>query len=113
MKKLITLVVLIFIVILANGQAKFDKGYYIDNQNVKIECLIKNIAWMKTPEEFTYKLSELSEPLTASPSNVKEFGIYDGNRFISAEVMIDVSSDDSQNLSDQRNPIWSKQKMFL
>ncbi len=113
MKTKVLLVILILIAVMANGQARFDKGYFIDHQNARVECLIKNVARAKTPAEFSYKLSESGVLFVAQPKDVNEFGIYDGNRFISSEVMIDASSDDEQNPSDEKNPVWSKQLVFL
>ena len=43
------------------SQISFENGYFIDNNNQKINCLIKNLDWEKNPTEFKYKLSESSE----------------------------------------------------
>ncbi len=95
------------------AQTKFEKGYFIDNQNIKVECLIKNLTWKRTPSEFVFKLAVDSTPISASAISVREFGISQGPRFISALVKIDRSCDDERNLSDEKDPVWSEEKLFL
>ncbi|NQX83980.1 MAG: class I tRNA ligase family protein [Mycoplasmataceae bacterium] len=41
-----------------NAKIKFEQGYFINNQGVKIECLIKNTDWRNNPSNFLHKLSE-------------------------------------------------------
>ena len=37
------------------SQIIFENGYFIDESNNRIECLIKNIDWKNNPTEFEYK----------------------------------------------------------
>lgn len=48
MKKLI-IVFLIFLPILSFSQINFESGYIIRNNNIKTECLIRNVAWKNNP----------------------------------------------------------------
>lgn len=95
------------------AQSKFEKGYLINNENVKIQCFIGSRPRQTIPSEFIYKLTESAGTITATPADVKEFAIEGGLRFISEEVLIDISSNDIQDLSDEKDPIWSKQRLFL
>lgn len=50
---------LLFVVILCSysftfSQIRFEKGYLINNQDVKSEVLIKNEDWTLNPTEFFY-----------------------------------------------------------
>lgn len=36
----------------------FEKGFYIENNGKRVDCLIKNIDWLYNPESFEYKLNE-------------------------------------------------------
>ena len=54
------------------SQITYEKGYFINNSDQKVDCLIKNIEWENNPVMFKYKLSENSEPEIASIETVKE-----------------------------------------
>ena len=64
------------------SQISFEKGYYIDNDNKKINCLIKNIDWMNNPTEFEYKLPENDNSKRITIRSVKEFGVYNSSKYI-------------------------------
>ena len=51
---------LVFPILATNccAQISFEKGYYIDNSNQKVDCLIKNVDWKNNPTSFEYKLSD-------------------------------------------------------
>lgn len=95
------------------AQITFEKGYYINNSNQKIECLIKNIDWENNPTSFEYVLTENSEPTEATIATVKEFGIYNNSRYICESVNIDRSSDDIAIMSSDKNPEFKMEKLFL
>ena len=57
------------------GQVSFDKGYFITNNNQRVECYIKNTDWGDTPKDFRYKLTETGETLKGEISDTREFGI--------------------------------------
>ena len=91
-KKISIILAVMFIVqgsISCFGQIVFNKGYFINNRNEKIECLIKNYDWMYNPVKIEYKLQDASDIVTAGIDSIKEFGINDFSRFVRAEVKID------------------------
>jgi hypothetical protein len=47
MKKQLLLLLCLVFTANAYTQIVFEKGYYINNANEKVECLIKNIDWRK------------------------------------------------------------------
>jgi hypothetical protein len=95
------------------GQIKFEKGYLIDNENHRIECLIKNNDWRNTPSEFDYKQSENDTVKKGNLFNTKEFGVLGVSKFIRVDAKIDRSSQDLLALSTHRNPEWSEEQLFL
>ena len=95
------------------GQIIFEKGYFIDNNDLKTECLIKNNDWKNNPVKFEYKLNDSNIVQKADINAIKEFGIYDFSKFIRINVKIDRSSVDINELSAKRNPVWSKEQLFL
>ncbi|MDH5368243.1 MAG: tRNA modification GTPase [Cyclobacteriaceae bacterium] len=95
------------------SQISFQKGYYIDNNYKKTECLIKNVDWKDNPSEFTYKLENSSIPQKGDIASVKEFGVYGFSKYIRENVKIDHSSNDYKALTDDKNPIWKQEVLFL
>ena len=95
------------------SQISFEKGYYIDNTNQKINCLIKNIDWKNNPTEFEYQLSENSESKKTTIKTIKEFGIDNISKYVRSTVNIDRSSKNINNLSNDKNPIFKEEELFL
>ncbi len=95
------------------GQITFEKGYFIDNQNQRVECLIKNMDWKYNPDQFDYKLTAISNVEKGSINTVKEFGVTGSSQYVRADVKMDVSPADANNLSQTREPEWSQEQLFL
>ena len=95
------------------SQISYEKGYYIDNSDQKIECLIKNNDWRYNPTQFNYKLSENSEAIKIDITSVKEFSIYDVSKYSRYTVKIDRSSENLNSLSNDRHPKFQEEQLFL
>ena len=95
------------------AQITFQRGYFINNADERIECLIKNIDWRNNPDSFEYKLAETGELIIASIKSVKEFAIKGSAKYIRANVMIDRSSEVLGKLSSDRNPVFIDEQLFL
>jgi hypothetical protein len=106
-------VLLVIINLHSFGQISFEKGYFINNNNQRIECLIKNTDWKNNPSEFEYRLSANGISEKGSLSTVKEFGITDFSRFVRADVKIDISPSELDNLSKERDPVWLQERIFV
>lgn len=97
------------------GQYRFEKGYFIDNDGQRTECLLRNVGWPYNPSFFEYKLAD-NEPVSRKESkDVKEFGIPGTIRFVSARVNIDRSTDapDDNSMSNTFEPEWKEEQLFL
>ncbi|WP_423819363.1 outer membrane beta-barrel protein [Salinimicrobium sp. TIG7-5_MAKvit] len=97
----------------AYSQIKFEKGYFIDNSDQKVDILIRNVDWRSNPSQFEYKLSADGASKNALIKSVKEFGIADGARFVRHTVNVDRSSGNIKNLSEDRNPEYKEEELFL
>lgn len=95
------------------SQISFEKGYYIHNSDQKTECLIKNNDWKNNPTEFEYKLTENDKAKTINIRTVKEFGVYNSSKYIRKTVNIDKSSENLNNLSNSKKPIFIEEQLFL
>ncbi|HTO14446.1 MAG TPA: outer membrane beta-barrel protein [Edaphocola sp.] len=69
--------------------------------------------WKNNPSEFEYKLSETSETQKKTITSVKEFGVDNISKYIRSIVNIDRSSDNLNNLSKDKDPIFSEEELFL
>jgi hypothetical protein len=96
------------------AQISFQKGYFINKNNEKTECFIKNLDWKNNPTEFTFKRNINSEDTSiATINNVTVFEIYDVVKFKKATVDIDISSSNLNRLDSKRAPNFKKQTVFL
>ena len=113
MRNKIIFLILFFNTTTSYGQINFERGYLIDNQNRKIECLIKNIDWARNPKEFEYKLNEKDSPLKGNLITVKEFGVYNFSKYLRVDTKIDYSPELLSKLSRTKDPVWHQEQVFL
>lgn len=113
MKIYLSLLLIAFFSINSFSQITFEKGYYIDNSNQRIECLIKNIDWEDNPTEFTYKLSETDTPKEITIKSVREFGINNFSKHIRSIVKIDRSSEKINIMSNEEEPVFNEEELYL
>lgn len=116
LKRMKNLLLLLFVSTLfttSYSQITFESGYFIDNNNNKVDCLIKNVDWKNNPESIQYKLSEKSDVKTAGVQTIKEFNIYDGANYVRADVGIDRSSNNINYLDDDVLPKFTNEQLFL
>lgn len=94
------------------GQIIFEKGYIIDNNREKKEVLIKNYEWKNNPNVIEYKINEGENPSQIKTSDLQEFFV--GNqKYVSAIVMIDRSSNKIESLSTLRDFNHKEEKVLL
>ena len=108
-----TILILFLISLTGYSQIKFEEGYIINNNNKRIECLIKNSDWRYNPDEIYYKLSANSSPIRVTINDIKEFGISSNVKYEKFTVNIDISSKETNDLTLGRNPLLRKQTLFL
>lgn len=113
MKNKIVILITIFISLNCYSQIAFESGYFIDNNNKKTNCLVKNFDWKNNPTEIEYKLTENEDSKIADIEAISEFGIYDVSKYVRANVEIDRSSNTTKFLSPEKEPIFSQEKLFL
>lgn len=112
MKKLFLLGVMCLFYTYSFSQIHFEKGYFIDKQGKKTECLIKNMDWGYNPSEFKYKLKEDSETEVKKAEDINEFYVAN-QKYVSVYVKIDISSDNYQSLTNFRDPEFKSQRVLL
>ncbi|MEN8185918.1 MAG: tRNA modification GTPase, partial [Bacteroidota bacterium] len=113
MKKQLALALFLLLSFTTFSQIKFEKGYFISNDNSKTECLIKNYDWDKNPSKINYKLNENDLPKEAAIEEIKEFSIDGISKYERFTVDIDMSSQDLNTMNKDRNPEWEKNIVFL
>ena len=113
MKKQLLFILITILSVNCYSQITFEKGYYINNSDKKIDCLIKNVDWNNNPTQFSYKLTENSDAQKATLSDVKEFGIYNISKYSRHIVQIDKSSYDISQLSNEKKVTFEEEELFL
>ncbi len=113
MKKQLIFLSIFFAVFQGYAQYDYEKGYFIDNSGQKVECFIKNIDWKNNPDEFRYRLTEQDSEQTNRINEVAEFGIYSESKYERHSVLIDRSPDSMKNMSNDKNPIFENEQLFL
>src|ERR1035437_3699675 len=113
MRTLTTLLLVFFIAIASFGQIKYEKGYFINNDHKRIECLIKNMDWKYNPVDYTYKLEESGTPVKGNLITVREFVITNSCRLVNATVRIDPSNEPAEGAKNELDPVWARKTLFL
>lgn len=113
MKRVFLLLAFCLISVFGFSQTYFQKGYFIDNNDKKIECFIKNKDWRNNPKSFDYKLDSLGIEKTENIGNIKEFSVINFSKYIRTKVLIDRSPVEINNLDYERNSQWSQEMLFL
>lgn len=114
MKKLLLIVFLGFFYCHTYAQVNFEKAYFIDNENVRTDCFIKNKGLYENPTTFEYKLTQGESVVNMGDiKNIKEFEISNTIKFVRNFVKIDVSTADLGQTKDVREPEWEEKTLFL
>ena len=114
MKKLLLIVFLGLFYCHSYSQVNFEKAYFIDNNNVRTECFIKNKDLYNSPESFEYKLNQAESVVKIGNVNgIKEFGIFNSIKFERNLVKMDMSPSNFDMMSDKREPEWTDKTLFL
>ena len=112
MKHSLCLIAFIYFPVIAFCQPAFEQGYFVDGNDQRIECFIKMEDWTKKPT-LDY-MTNRGEPVQSKPlSGIKEFAINNQIKMVKAKVNLDISSDDVNLLSLQKEPEWIEDNLFL
>lgn len=113
MKNTLTLLFICCIVLPLSSQIKYEPGYFIDNQNNRVDCLIKNRGWKGSPSEIKYKLTENSEEKTTNTKDFIELSIDNRVKYIGRSVQVDQSSTKLEYLSFTKEPEYKEKYILL
>lgn len=113
MKHLFILLTTVLLTTSSYAQITFEKGYFIDNEGKKTDCLIRNADWKSNPSKIQYKLNETSDKIEIGIDKVAEFGIDNTSKYIRSHVYIDRSSDLLGKLSNKKKAEFKQEQLFL
>jgi hypothetical protein len=91
----------------------FEKGYFIDNENNRKECFIKNTDTKRNPENLIYRNDSLGSDITLAIDDVSEFQVYGWPRYVRSTVDIDISTSAIDKMTINKEPQWEKRTVFL
>ena len=94
------------------AQSEFESGYFINDQDEKKYCLIKNERWEKNPDQFEYKLDNDSGVKIGKISDVKKFAVEGVFKYERASVKIDTLTDGYVDI-DNKNLNYSEKELYL
>ena len=97
------------------AQKNYEEGYFINDNGNKVTCLINNLNWRSSPEQFEYKLSENDKPKIATVKTVKEFSLGEIYKFKKFTVKMDLFYEPSnkRNLDYNPKPDYVERTIFL
>ena len=113
MKKKLLYIAIFIATLNSYAQITFEKGYFIDNNDKKTECYIKNIDWKNNPTNFKYKINLNSETQTNTIEWVSEFVVTNKSKYIRKSVEIDRSTNIVNRMLTLRKPNFSTETLFL
>ncbi len=113
MKKSFLLSAMVILVNITVAQVKFEKGYYLTNNNETVNGLIKNLDWKNNPSSFIFKASETSDPVEISLKDAKEFGISDVFKYVRHTFKMDRASAETNKLEANSQPVFKEETQFL
>lgn len=114
MKKNLLYLLITMISLQMFAQVKFEKAYYIDNNDLRTECFIKNTDHFSNPTSFLFKINEEDSNIRVGElSDVKEFGIENIMKFERATLDVDMSDLDLKYMGENREPEWKEKTLFL
>lgn len=113
MRKFLNFTLILFFALTTQAQITYEKGYFINNNNTKTACLIKNLDWKNNPTEFEYKLEETGNSKKQNINDIKEFGVYSISKYKRFTVKMDTSAIHLEELSTLRNPQFKELTIFL
>lgn len=96
-----------------HSQIVFEEGYFINENNQKIDCMIKNVDWENNPTEFEFRVLPNTEIKKISIQEVQEFGINGVSKYIRAWVELDRSADNLGKLTAEKDPVFQVERLFL
>ncbi|MDT0645730.1 outer membrane beta-barrel protein [Zunongwangia sp. F260] len=107
------IVLFTFFCLCTYAQNDFQKGYVINNTGDTINALIKNEVWINNPRDVSYKTSENGEVKIHTIDHVREFGVPEHYQYKRVDVRMDRSTNDFSRLSNDRNPDFQEERLFL
>lgn len=110
-----TFITVFFFLITAKifSQVNFEKGYFINNNNQKTTCFIKNEDWKNNPSKFEYKLAPEGETKILRIQNLKTVAVDGAFKFEKHTVPYDNSNRAIAELTDKRTPDFKDVELLL
>lgn len=113
MKKQLLILLVLIMGLNSYSQISFEKGYFINNDGIKTECLIKNLDWKYNPSSFHFKINKNDTPKNNSIESVKEFAISNDTKYVRFKGKIDKSSEIVNEMGRSRDPEFVDGQIFL
>jgi hypothetical protein len=94
-------------------QTSFEKGYFINNSDIKVDCLIRNKERLDGTDNLEYKLSVDGNIQKVKLSDIKIIELHNFWKYEWKRVNVDISDNYLSKISRNRNPTFKEQKLLL
>lgn len=97
----------------AQAQTNFLPGYFINKQNEKVECLIKNTDSRFAPKSIEYKIDAEAVTKKISTDSLAILEIFDKWKYQRFTTKIDVSKEKNTELTRSKEPEFEERNLLL
>ncbi len=111
--KILQIAVLLLITTPIIAQNNFKPGYYTTKSGDTISGLIKNAGWKGNPTSIEFKASENGERKTILAKNMTGFEITNEATFVYKTILLDVSTDNLNNLTFSKVPVYETRTAMI
>lgn len=91
----------------------FKKGYFIENNGQKTECLISTDVLLYSPEVIDYRLDISGQTQTKTINDLKEVALYELIQYKKFTVNVDFSSSKLEELTNFKELTYEQKELFL
>ena len=112
-KKNIFIAFVLTLTTFTQAQTQFLPGFFINKQNEKTECLIKNTDSRFAPKNIEYKLSTEAVSMRISTDSLASFAVFDKWKYERFTTKIDVSKEKSTEISRYKEPEFEERNLLL
>lgn len=95
------------------AQKHFEKGYIIDNEGNKKECLINNLDWKYNPKSIKYMDKAEGIEMIANVDEIQEFSIGNNILFQRFTVLMDRTTNNLNILKGKKDPEFHEETVLL
>ncbi len=108
-----TILITCLFVFIQSVSAQYESGYIVTKAGENLKGFINSQNWSINPDRIKFKANLEEKAKTYEVYNLSQFGIGNDIQFVVDEVLIDISSENLNNLSFKKAPILERKTVAL